>query len=332
MIGSSANYYSELSRNSSIQRNKSLSPPPTNKREDPIEVGEHMFPLFPLVGTTSFDTANKPLSKNGANVYQPIRPKRPESVLSVNSISSTNTQVSKNIDSHSGIINATASAYPPVSYSQSSFDLNALSNQQTYKVDQDETNNNGNNNTSNNYLDLLGDFADGYRLDETSDSVMFQPQSSLTFNHGLDNVFSEEGDLKLEEYEQMLNGIKAEEARNRTLLRNNSSQQFPIMLSLSLQQGTQSPLSPASQLGYLPQRLSLLQRQRQLLQLLQQLQQLSPQIQKPQPRQLNPRLQQSQINNKPSPGPETVGTVYDYGITPMMDTDEQPLEEIDYEM
>lgn len=269
--------------------------------EEQLELADGMFPLFPLIGTTSFDTNNKPLSKtpslnhgnghsNNGTHYQPIRPKRPESVLSIASNSSTGTSLSKNIDTHAGIVAATSSAYPPVSYSQSSFDLNTLNSQQSTSQKPHV-----NNNYSHKDLDLLGGYASSST--QIDNGIMFQPTSQPQFTD-LNNLFNEESDERLAEYELFLNELKGDDKRSsislvisqpqqghslqRQLLQQFQQQQQQQQQLLHHQQqqnqllGVQSPLSPISQQSLLQRNPLLQQRQRQLLQLLHHLNQLLP--------------------------------------------------------
>lgn len=94
---------------------------------------ELMFPLFPLVGSCSFDDSEsrplltlpgthhpKPIVPNSGHQHSAARPKRPESVLSVASNSSTatnqsrlNVQLESYFNGHSGPIQSNSAAYPP---------------------------------------------------------------------------------------------------------------------------------------------------------------------------------------------------------------------------
>lgn len=272
-----------VSRNSSSNgaRMPQLSPlsPPT---EEQLETSDNMFPLFPLVGTASFDTTNKPLSKTpSSNVphYQPIRPKRPESVLLVTSnLPTATTNAAKGADPYGGILPSNLSAFPPVTYSQSSFDLNALNGKISatasvaYQSEVEST------------MNRDSDYSVGYDLDERNDFFQ-QPHTQPQFTD-LNSIFNDENDAKMTDYAAMLG--KTDEKR---VLRQ--------LLQLFLLFPTSPPMARQPLLQ---------QRQRQWLQLRppqllipsnQQQNQLQLQQQQHQQRQQQQQLEQQQIIQEP---------------------------------
>lgn len=121
----------------------------TNKLPPNSDMVDNMFPLFPLVGNSSFSNSkDQPLSPipdhvrakldqslnlsglltndNNDNInaavshYQPIRPKRPESSLSITSNSSTASRPNPNMENFNYLNIPTTSAYPPNSFNFSS--------------------------------------------------------------------------------------------------------------------------------------------------------------------------------------------------------------------
>ncbi|CUM57447.1 unnamed protein product [Debaryomyces tyrocola] len=117
----------------------------TNKLPPNSDMVDNMFPLFPLVGNSSFSNSkDQPLSPipdhvkakldqslnlsgslvndNNDNInaalshYQPIRPKRPESSLSITSNSSTASRPNPNMENFNYLNIPASSAYPPNSF------------------------------------------------------------------------------------------------------------------------------------------------------------------------------------------------------------------------
>ncbi|CAK7901374.1 hypothetical protein CAAN1_23S01420 [[Candida] anglica] len=194
-----------------------------------MDLSDNMFPLFPLVGTCSFDTTNKPLSRTDVGYkspptkpqgshssqsqaqtqqqpqpgqsqsytshYQPIRPKRPESVLSIASTSSTATNMSKTADGHQNQPFGTSAAFPPTSYSSSSFDLSTI-NSNNHKAT------NGNMDLTEDYSDRFGGISDNYK-----EPTIYQPQTQQPLAD-LNNLFGEDHDLHLEQYASFLGGTR----------------------------------------------------------------------------------------------------------------------------
>lgn len=112
-----------------------------NKVSPRSDLADNMFPLFPLVGNSSFSTCkDQPMSpipdhirakldpslnlsgplvndndngNNGISHYQPIRPKRPESSLSITSNSSSGSRPNVNMENLNYLNIQPTSAYPP---------------------------------------------------------------------------------------------------------------------------------------------------------------------------------------------------------------------------
>lgn len=113
---------------------QTIKPTMNNPAENRRVPGEEiMFPLFPLVGSCSFDDSESrpllslphthhphPTMPNSNHQQYPVRPKRPESVLSLASNSSTatsqsrlNLQLENFFNASSGPIQNHSAAYPP---------------------------------------------------------------------------------------------------------------------------------------------------------------------------------------------------------------------------
>ena len=309
-----------VSRNSSSNgaRMPQLSPlsPPT---EEQLETSDNMFPLFPLVGTASFDTTNKPLSKapssNGPH-YQPIRPKRPESVLLVTSnLPTATTNAAKGADPYGGILPSNLSAFPPVTYSQSSFDLNALNGKISatasvaYQSEVEST------------MNRDSDYSIGYDFDEHSDFFQ-QPHTQPQFTD-LNSVFNDENDAKMTDYAAML-GKTDEKRVLRQLL------QLFLLFPTSPPMARQ-PLLQQRQRQWLqlrPPQLLIQPQQQQQQQKLQQQQQPQKQqqvIQDQPGQQQQPPIQGELLQHPPPQAPlgDTPQTSegfesYDYNVLPML--------------